>query len=170
MTTLYFNEWVKHDHYNYTKKLRKFWWFPTKGTSRKVWDEMKFEIMLTIFRENMGWNTQVYSLSLVVIKWERHPMSIWTLFVKLFNLCKANLLFFWCLYRFVFHLETIGVSLIIIWWQFFEKRPFQLKLRHCEKATKFEKLSHFILKLLSNFKTKREIFSDFCGPLEKPEL
>ena len=29
--------------------------------------------------------------------------------------------FFWCLYRLVFHLETFGVSLIIIWW------PFQLR-------------------------------------------
>ena len=57
-------------------------------------------------------------------------MSTWTSFVKIWTVsnCEfnANFLTFLGLYYFLFALETIGVSLIIIWWLIlFKKRPFQ---------------------------------------------
>ena len=45
-----------------------------------------------------------------------------------------------------------------------------LKLRYCEKATKSKRISHSFLKLLSIVKTKREIFSNFCGLLRISDL
>ena len=38
------------------------------------------------------------------------------------------------------------------------------------KATKFEKISQLVLKLLSNFKTNWAIFSNFCGLLRISKL
>ena len=50
-------------------------------------------------------------------------MSTWTSFVKIWTVsnCEfnANFLTFLGLYHLLFALETIGVSLIIIWWQIF---------------------------------------------------
>ena len=49
-----------------------------------------------------------------------------------------------------------------------------LKLRHCEKATKFEKRSpsYFDVYLVNQLicQTRREIFSNFCGLFRKAEL
>ena len=45
-----------------------------------------------------------------------------------------------------------------------------VKFGYCEKATKFENISHLALKLLSNVKIKWEIFSIFCGLLKICEL
>ena len=45
------------------------------------------------------------------------------------------------------------------------------QFRYFEKATKFEKISHFLSKLLSSVKTVWEIFfSNFCDLLRIPEL
>ena len=44
---------------------------------------------------------------------------------------------------------TFNLRIVIVW---------LLKFRYCEKATKFEKISHLVLKLLSKVKTKWEIF------------
>ena len=42
----------------------------------------------------------------------------------------------------------------------------RIKFIYCEKATKFEKISHLFLKLPSNMKTKWEIFFfNLCGLL-----
>ena len=40
----------------------------------------------------------------------------------------------------------------------------KLKFRYCEKARKFEIISHLVLKLLSDVKTKREIFLKLFWP------
>ena len=40
---------------------------------------------------------------------------------------------------------------------------YSIKFRYCEKATKFEKITHLFFPLLSNIKTRKEIFSNFCG-------
>ena len=45
-----------------------------------------------------------------------------------------------------------------------------LKFRYCEKATKFEKISHLILILFSNVNTKWEIFWNCCGLLKISKL
>ena len=64
----------------------------------------------------------------VVIKYERHKMSIGTSFVKIWNACscefKPNFLIFWCLYHLRFDLETIG-ELIKSSSGGFEKKPNQ---------------------------------------------
>ena len=39
---------------------------------------------------------------------------------------------------------TFNLRIVIVW---------LLKFRYCEKATKFEKISHLVLKLLSNVKS-----------------
>ena len=50
-------------------------------------------------------------------------------------------------------LKTIGL--------FYNSWNVQVKFRYCEKTTKFGKISHLFLKLLSNVKTKWKIFSNF---------
>jgi len=50
------------------------------------------------------------------------------------------------------------------------RTQFEVKLRYCEKATKFEKNLLLVLKLLSKHQNKWEIFSIFCGLFRKLEL
>ena len=54
--------------------------------------------------------------------------------------------------------------------QFKKYKLFLLKFRYCENAKKFEKISHLVLKLLSNVKTKWEVFSNIYGLLRMSEL
>ena len=59
----------------------------------------------------------------VVMKWERHKMSIWTYFYKIWIVCscrfKVDFIIFWCLYHLHFDLKTINHH----WWLIlFEKK------------------------------------------------
>ena len=56
-------------------------------------------------------------------------MSIWSSFVLYVRSheFKVNLLLFWSLYRLIFVLETIPVSLIMLWWLIFEEKPIQFQ-------------------------------------------
>ena len=46
----------------------------------------------------------------------------------------------------------------------------QLKFRYCEKATKFEKIFHLFLNLLSNIKQGGRFFPNLCGLVKISEL
>ena len=50
------------------------------------------------------------------------------------------------------------------------KRVTQVKFRFSKKATKFETISHLILRLLSKCQIKWEIVSNFCGLFRMSEL
>ena len=45
-----------------------------------------------------------------------------------------------------------------------------MKIIYSEKAAKFDNISHLVLTLLNNAKNKKEISSNFCGLLRKPQL
>ena len=62
-----------------------------------------------------------------------------------------------------------GFTTTLLWHRNCQVRLF-IKIRYCEKATKFERISHLLLKLLNNVKTKRGIFSNLCGLLRLSEL
>jgi hypothetical protein len=52
-------------------------------------------------------------------------------------------------------------NIFILW-----TRLTELKLRHCEKAKKFEKISHLFWPLLSNVKTSGRFFQIFVAFLD----
>ena len=71
-------------------------------------------------KPRLSFNLIYIQLGTVVIKWERHKMSTWTWYVKIWtvNNCEfnANFLAFLDLYDLLIVLGTIETSEIIIWW------------------------------------------------------
>ena len=53
---------------------------------------------------------------------------------------------------------------------FYFPKKSKLKFIYSEKATKFEKEIHFVLTLLSNFKTKWKMSATYLGLLKKLQL